>query len=87
MEIRELAISNCECKPIHIPGYIQPFGPLIATDKQVESITHVSSNVSHFLGVPASEMLGQPLTNLRTSKVIHTLRNVAGHPTIQQLKS
>ena len=83
MEIRELAISNCDREPIHIPGCIQPFGLLIATDKQVESITHVSSNVSYFLGVPASEVLGQPLTNLLTSKVIQTLRNVAGHPTIQ----
>lgn len=83
MEIRELAISNCDREPVHIPGCIQPFGALIATDKQVEAITHVSSNVSDFLGTPASEAVGQPLTHLLSSQVIHDLRNVAGHPTIE----
>ncbi|WP_299491530.1 HWE histidine kinase domain-containing protein [Acaryochloris sp. IP29b_bin.137] len=83
MEIRELAISNCEREPIHIPGCIQSFGALIATDKHVELITHVSSNIGDFLGTSAQEALGQSISTLLSERVIHNLRNVAGHPTIE----
>ncbi|ABW30833.1 HWE histidine kinase domain-containing protein [Acaryochloris marina] len=82
MEIRELAISNCDREPVHIPGRIQIFGALIATDKHLESITHVSSNISDFLGVTPADALGQSLSILLPEEVIHTLRNIAGHPTI-----
>lgn len=82
MEGRELAISNCDREPIHIPGCIQPFGALIATDKHLESITHVTSNIGEVLGVAAADALGQDLSALLPEQVIHHLRNVAGHPTI-----
>lgn len=83
MEIRELAISNCDREPIHIPGCIQTFGVLIATDKHLESITHVSSNISDFFGVAPADALGQQLSTLLPEQVIHLLRNIAGHPTIE----
>lgn len=83
MEIRELAISNCDSEPIHIPGCIQSFGALIATDKHLESITHVSSNIGDVLGVAPDDALGQDLSVLLPEQVIHNLRNVGGHPTIE----
>ncbi|UJB69433.1 GAF domain-containing protein [Acaryochloris sp. 'Moss Beach'] len=83
MERRELAISNCDREPVHIPGCIQTFGALIATGKHIETITHVSSNISDFVDVSPGDALGQPLNTLLPEDVIHTLRNIAGHPTIE----
>lgn len=83
METRELAISNCDREPVHIPGCIQTFGALIATDNRLETITHVSSNISDFVGVPPADALGQSLSTLLSEEVIHNLRNIAGHPTIE----
>lgn len=83
MELRELAISNCDREPVHIPGCIQTFGALIATDKQIETITHVSSNIHDFVDVSPADALGQPLSILLSEEVIHNLRNIAGHPTIE----
>ena len=83
MEKRELAISNCDREPIHIPGCIQPFGALIATDQQLEVVTHASSNLEDVLGISAPDVLGQPISSVLSEEIIHRLRNVAGHPTIE----
>ena len=83
MEIRELAISNCDREPIHIPGCIQSFGALIATDPQLEVVTHASANLGDLLGVPAQSALGQPLHTITSEEITHDLRNLAGHPQIE----
>jgi len=40
----EEAIENCSRDPIHIPGAIQGFGVLIATDSKVKTIEFLSAN-------------------------------------------
>jgi chemotaxis family two-component system sensor kinase Cph1 len=51
-------LDNCDQEPIHIPGFIQPHGALIALDAQ-GAMTHRSSNAPELLsGLP---QLGQLL--------------------------
>ena len=75
-----LAISKCDREPIHIPGTIQSFGSLIATDLALETITHVSDNFAN--DVPGS-LLGQPVSQVLSSTLIHELRNAASSHTIK----
>ena len=82
MDTRELAISNCNREPIHIPGCIQPFGALIATDQKLEYVSHASTNLEAFLGVSGQDALGQAVPAILNEQVTHNLRNVAGYPTI-----
>lgn len=82
MDTRELAISNCNREPIHIPGCIQPFGALIATDQKLEYVSHASTNLEAFLGVSGQDALGQAVPAILNEQVTHNLRNGAGHPTI-----
>ena len=82
MDTRELAISNCDRAPIHIPGCIQPFGVLITTDQHLEFITHVSSNVGVFFDRDAQDVLGKPLGTLLSEQLIQHLKDVAVYPTI-----
>ncbi|UJB72389.1 GAF domain-containing protein (plasmid) [Acaryochloris sp. 'Moss Beach'] len=82
MDTRELAISNCNREPIHIPGCIQLFGALIATDQKLEYITYASNNLEAFLGISGQDALGQAVPAILNEQATHNLRNAAGHPTI-----
>lgn len=75
-----VAISTCDREPIHIPGTIQPFGSLIATDLALETITHVSDNLANHL---PDNVLGHPVSQILTSQLIHDLRNSASSYTIK----
>jgi light-regulated signal transduction histidine kinase (bacteriophytochrome) len=69
-------LTNCDREPIHHLGAIQPIGFLVAvgTDWQ---ISRASANLSDFVGRPADQVLGLPLTEIFASDAIHTLRNMA----------
>lgn len=55
-------IDQCEQEPLHLSGAIQPHGALIVSDLQ-GTVSHVSSNISVWLGVnsQAEQLIGQPL--------------------------
>lgn len=57
-------LTNCDREPIHIPGYIQPHGFLLALNPQNLVIEKVSENVESFTGKKASLLLGKPLASL-----------------------
>ncbi|HET8910125.1 MAG TPA: hypothetical protein VFN23_01590, partial [Ktedonobacteraceae bacterium] len=57
-------LSNCAQEPIHIPGRIQPHGILLAIKEPDLTILQVSDNIFELLGVPAEELLNQPLEKL-----------------------
>lgn len=50
-------LEDCEVEPIHIPGFIQPFGIVLATDANY-TIQYVSSNVEDVINIPAYRLLG-----------------------------
>jgi light-regulated signal transduction histidine kinase (bacteriophytochrome) len=45
-----LDLSSCENEPIHIPGFIQPHGVLLALDSTTSAIEQVSENSRLLLG-------------------------------------
>ncbi|MGF1491222.1 MAG: HWE histidine kinase domain-containing protein [Microcoleaceae cyanobacterium] len=82
-EVQKLALDNCDREPIHIPGEIQPFGALIATDLQLEQILHASANLESVLGVSTQEALGHDPSTVLSGKIVHDLNNTCGLSTIQ----
>ncbi|BBD59805.1 multi-sensor hybrid histidine kinase [Nostoc sp. HK-01] len=57
-------IIDCTHEPIHIPGYIQPHGLLLALEKTQLKIIQVSENTAQFFGIPAADLIGQDLSYL-----------------------
>lgn len=87
----DLAIAQCCQEPIHIPGHIQPFGCLLATDENLDKITHVSGNLACMLGLTENQedstsFLGQDLYIVFSEHLIHKLRGVCGLPWISTQK-
>lgn len=74
--LEELSLENCDKEPIHIPGNIQSFAVLIATDEKLNIITHCSANAESVFGQNPDEILGQTLDALLGREIIHTLNNV-----------
>lgn len=62
-EITAADLENCAREPIHIPAAIQPHGALLVLD-EARRIVQMSANATEFLGLPAAELLGQPLSVL-----------------------
>ncbi|VEP13040.1 Bacteriophytochrome (Light-regulated signal transduction histidine kinase) [Hyella patelloides LEGE 07179] len=82
------AIAQCCQEPVHILGHIQLFGALLATDENLEQITHVSANLALMLGLTEDQgdvtsYLGQDLQRLLPEDLIHRLRSACGLPWIQ----
>jgi len=59
-----VTVTNCDTEPIHIPGSIQPYGFLLCLDPATCLIVQASSNTAALVGVPATELLGQPVARL-----------------------
>ncbi|HEY1987232.1 MAG TPA: GAF domain-containing protein [Terracidiphilus sp.] len=57
-------MSNCAREPIHVPGFIQPFGILMALPSGSQRISQVSSNTEGVLGLEPLSVLGQTLQDL-----------------------
>ena len=58
----EKAIENCSRDPLHIPGAIQGFGALIATDAKFRRIEFASANTETYLGTVSYTHLTLPTT-------------------------
>ena len=52
---QQVDLTNCDREPIHIPGYIQPHGCLIACDSAMRTVLRHSVNCAEMLGIPASD--------------------------------
>ena len=60
-----IGLTNCEKEPIHIPGYIQPHGVLLAINPIDDyRIAQCDRNTDQFLGISAEALLGQRLEAL-----------------------
>jgi light-regulated signal transduction histidine kinase (bacteriophytochrome) len=59
-------LTNCDREPIHIPGYVQPHGFLLALNPQNLAIEKVSENIESFTGKKATDLLGKPLATLES---------------------
>ncbi|MCV3272752.1 HWE histidine kinase domain-containing protein [Roseobacter sinensis] len=70
------ALESCASEPIHIPGIVQPFGCLLAVDKQSMTLVTASTNTEQFLSLPYQALLGRKLNDILGSEAWHELRNV-----------
>ncbi|WNS45132.1 diguanylate cyclase domain-containing protein [Paenibacillus sp. MMS20-IR301] len=60
-----LDLTNCDKEPIHIPGFIQPHGVLLAVTQDNGSIiVQASRNTDSLLGLDAEALLGTPMAEL-----------------------
>ena len=59
-----LEIADCEREPIHIPGFIQPHGMLLAVKESDLTITQASANTLPYLGRTARELNGVALSEV-----------------------
>lgn len=58
-------LNNCDKEPIHIPGFIQPHGVLLAINTSLTpTIVQCSQNTEDHLGIAYEDVLGMPLENL-----------------------
>lgn len=78
----EQAVANCSRDPIHIPGTIQAFGYLVATDTEFKEIEYVSENISDLFDHAANELIGMPTSKLFSATEIHEICGCLGHATI-----
>ncbi|MFM2064946.1 MAG: hypothetical protein RLZZ507_4617, partial [Cyanobacteriota bacterium] len=62
-------------EPIHIPGYIQPHGVIIALQKTDLTILQISENINQFFGISAESLLGQNLNCLLSPEQIQLIND------------
>lgn len=71
----ELSLLNCDKEPVHIPGRIQDFSVLLATDARMQIITHCSANAQELFGPPTADILNAPLQDIIGKQAFHDVRN------------
>ncbi len=54
-------LTNCDLEPIHVPAAIQPHGVLFALHEDGLICHQVSNNTSEFLGISATDLLGNSI--------------------------
>ncbi|MBD2297658.1 response regulator [Nostoc sp. FACHB-190] len=68
-----MTVIDCDQEPINIPGYIQPFGVLLALELPHLKILQASENTSEFFGISAADLIGNNLTLLFASKQVQSI--------------
>ncbi|HLP91867.1 MAG TPA: GAF domain-containing protein [Nostocaceae cyanobacterium] len=76
----QVDLNNCDQEPIHIPGFIQPHGILIAFQEDELNITHISQNTDDILGINAEDILDQQISLLLTKKQINLIKRNLSEP-------
>jgi chemotaxis family two-component system sensor kinase Cph1 len=57
-------LSDCAREPIHVPGFIQAFGVLLAMRAGNEMVSQISGNAEIMFGKEAVQLVGQSLENI-----------------------
>ncbi|BAZ54016.1 multi-sensor signal transduction histidine kinase [Nostoc sp. NIES-4103] len=68
-------LSNCNREPIHIPGFIQPHGVLLALKEADLTILQISNNTFNLFGLHPEQLLNQNLGILLESDQINLLKD------------
>jgi light-regulated signal transduction histidine kinase (bacteriophytochrome) len=61
---RPVDLTDCAREPIHVPGFIQQFGVLLAMPTGSERISQISANTDLIFGVEPLELIGQKLSRV-----------------------
>lgn len=71
---KRVNLTNCDKEPIHIPGFIQPHGCLIACDKAMHTIIRHSVNCAEMLN-EEENLNGRQIEDILGEHAVHDLRN------------
>ncbi|MFE4104880.1 ATP-binding protein [Almyronema epifaneia] len=69
-----VTLNNCDREPIHIPGLIQPHGIFFVLSEPDFTLVQLSSNTAVHLGIPPTQLLGRPLSQLLTSQQLDVIQ-------------
>src|SRR6476659_9104862 len=69
-------LADCAREPIHVPGFIQGFGVLVATRAGLDMISQISSNAEILVGQEAVQLVGQNLSNVLGTENAAEVRRV-----------
>lgn len=72
MSLATVDLTNCDREPIHILGYTQSYGYLVAVQSDTYSIVHTSDNIVELVNKPAAQLLGKPIDTLLTDTDVPT---------------
>ena len=64
MSLATVDITNCDREPIHILGYTQSHGYLLAVQPETYSIVHASDNINELVNKSAAQLLGKSIDAL-----------------------
>ncbi|WP_414562046.1 MULTISPECIES: ATP-binding protein [unclassified Anabaena] len=71
----QVDLSNCNREPIHIPGYIQPHGVLLALQEADLTILQISNNTWELFGLNPEDLLNKNLSCLLEADQINLLKD------------
>jgi light-regulated signal transduction histidine kinase (bacteriophytochrome) len=71
-------LADCAREPIHVPGFIQSFGVLLAMRAGTEMVTQISNNARVIFGQDAVELVGQRLHQIIGREGADEILNVLG---------
>ena len=71
---RQIDLTNCDREPIHIPGSIQPFGFMIATQSDF-TICMASENVADYLGRDPVDIFQRPIDTVLSKAAVGAIRS------------
>lgn len=78
-DVRE-ALDGCASEPVHIPGTIQPFGFVLASEITTGIVRYASKNVATLFGRDLGTIFGHHLRDLLGVDIWHAVTNfVASH--------
>ncbi|MDZ8109401.1 MAG: ATP-binding protein [Nostoc sp. DedQUE12a] len=83
----EVDLTNCDREPIHIPGYIQPHGVLLALKEPELTILQCSNNTYSLIGIEPESLLNRPLSNFLESEQINFLKDCLAQDDLQLVNS
>jgi len=69
-------LADCAREPIHVPGFIQGFGVLLATRAGLDMISQISSNAAILFGEDAVQLVGQNLSKVLGTENAAEVRRV-----------
>ena len=70
----DVDLTNCDKEAIHQLGRVQSYGALMAISPDW-IVNHASVNLSEFIGVEATDVIGTPVGEYLSSDAIHLLRS------------
>ncbi|MBD2494137.1 response regulator [Nostoc sp. FACHB-280] len=68
-----ITIMDCDQELINLPGYIQPFGVLLALELPHLKILQASENTNEFFGISATDLIGHNLNFLFATEQVQSI--------------